>query len=279
VFALVMTALTALGGCANSAMVLKGQVQKLQQQQLALTGQNQQLHARLAALDKAHQEQVSQLALARQENKVLQDTLAATRDQLEGVRKQLVEVRAEKESANKKVQVLTASMRPGGAGVMITPNNSLLQTLPDINLPDVHVRRDDNRIRVELPGARLFESGSARLLPGAARLITAAANELLAVYPDHRVGVEGHTDSDPMTGRTPGSNHDLSLQRAKAVFDLLVSQSRFEPSQLSIVGHGPNDPVASNATLEGKQRNRRVELVVYPEKRGYGQRIKAIPLN
>jgi len=264
--ALVMMGLTAVAGCANSGMVLKGQVDRLQQQQLALTGQNQTLQTRLATLDRAHQEQVSQLALARQENKVLQDTLAATRDQLRGAKTQLEEVRAEKQSADNKVEALTASMRRRG-GVIITPNNSLLQTPPGINLPGVNVRRDGNRVCVELPGGQLFESGSARLLPGASSLITAAAAELLAVYPDQMVGVEGHTDSDPMTGRALGSNHELSLERAKAVFELLVSQTRFEPGQLFVVGHGPNEPVASNATMEGKQRNRRVELVVYPEQK------------
>ncbi|HUT11564.1 MAG TPA: OmpA family protein [Thermoguttaceae bacterium] len=265
--ALVIMALTAVIGCGNSSMVLQGRVRDLTNQQVALTGQNQQLQARLSALDKAHQEQVSQLALTRQENKVIQDTLAATRDQLRGAKTQLEEVRTEKQSADNQVEALTASMRRRG-GVMITPNNSLLQTPPAINLPGVYVRRDGNRVRVELPGGQLFESGSARLLPGAPSLITAAATELLAVYPDQTVGVEGHTDSDPITGRALGSNHELSLERAKAVFDLLVGQTRFEPRQLFIIGHGPNDPVASNATLEGKQRNRRVELVVYPEQSG-----------
>ena len=152
--------------------------------------------------------------------------------------------------------------------VSITPNNSLLKNLPAINLPDVHVRRDGDVIRLELPGSRLFESGSARLQPGATELIADAAAQLMATYPDQILGVEGHTDTDPVTGRQWRNTHELSVARAMAVYDMLVSRTRYQAGQLFVVGHGPNHPVVSNATPEGKRRNRRVELVVYPERRG-----------
>jgi flagellar motor protein MotB len=119
-----------------------------------------------------------------------------------------------------------------------------------------------------LPGNRLFETGSARLRPGAANLVADAAAELRRNYPDQIIGIEGYTDSDPIAGGQWRNNHELSSARAMAVFDVLVSSGRYRADQLLIVGHGPNRPVVSNATLEGKQRNRRVELVVYPEKRG-----------
>ena len=53
-----------------------------------------------------------------------------------------------------------------------------------------------------------------------------------------------------------------------AVYEELTSRMRMRPDQLFVVGHGSNHPVVSNATAEGKQRNRRVELVIYPERRG-----------
>ena len=262
--ALVSIGLVAVAGCAGSAVVLKERVRTLENQQAIASRQNQALQGRLSSLDKDNQEQASLLARARQQSELLQQQLAATRDQLRDVNGQLTEVRKEKESSESKVQALTASMRRRG-GVSITPNNSLRRTLPAINLPEVHVRRDGDVIRVELPGGRLFESGSAQLRAGAESLISSAAAELLATYPDHLVGVEGYTDSDPVTGRQWGSNHELSIVRAKAVFDVLVNRTRYQPKNLFIVGHGANHPVVSNATPEGKKRNRRVELVVYPE--------------
>ncbi len=267
-FALVAIALIAtLSGCAGSPMVLKGQLGKLQQQQLAVSRQNQQLQTRATALDRDNQELGTLLAQSRQQSKVFEDQLAALRDQLRGVTTQLAQVREEKQGSDKRVQTLNASLHRRG-GVSITPNNSFLQTLPAINLPDVHVRRDGDVIRIALPGERLFESGSARLRPGATSLISAAAAELLATYPDQIIGIEGYTDSDPITGRQWRNNHELSVGRAMAVYDVLLSRSRFQAGQLFIVGHGANHPIASNATLDGKRRNRRVELVVYPEKRG-----------
>jgi chemotaxis protein MotB len=260
-------ALPLLTGCAENALVLKGQVDRLQQQQLAMSRQNQLLQDRATALDRDNQEIESLLAQLRQQRQVQEDQLAAVRDQLRGVTAQLTQARQEKDSSDKRVQALTASMRRRGS-VSITPNNSLLQTLPAINLPDVHVRRDGDVIRLELPGSRLFESGSARLQPGATELITDAAAQLLATYPDQILGVEGHTDTDPVTGRQWRNNHELSVARAMAVHGVLVTRTRCQASQLFVAAHGPNHPVVSNATPEGKRRNRRVELVVYPEQRG-----------
>ncbi len=93
------------------------------------------------------------------------------------------------------------------------------------------------------------------------------AAELVRTYPDQIVGIEGHTDNDPIVGNQGRNNHELSVARAQAVYDVLVNRTRLQGNQLFIVGHGANHPIVSNATPEGKQRNRRVELVVYPERK------------
>ncbi len=253
-------------GCKNSAPVLQGKVDQFQQQQVALAQQQQLLQQRANALDRDNQELSTLLAQSRQQTKVYEDQVAALRDQLRGVTSQLAQVRSEKQNTDKEVQTLTASLQRRGS-VAISPNNSYLQTLPAINLPDVHVRRDGDVIRIELPGEQLFESGSARLKPGGASLITAVAAELFATYPKQIVGIEGHTDSDPIAAQYFRNNHELSVARATSVYDMLVNRSRYPSQQLFLVGHGANHPIASNATLEGKRRNRRVELVVYPEQR------------
>ncbi len=257
--------LVLLLGCADSSMVLKGQVDQFKQQQLALSRQQQQLQGRASALDNDNQELGSLLAQSRQQTKLAEDQVRALREQLRSVTTELAETRKAQRSSDQKVQALTASLRRRG-GVAITPNNSLLRTLPSISLPDAHVRRDGEVIRVELPGGQLFEPGSARLRPGAASLITTAATELLTAYPQQIIGIEGHTDSDPVTGGRWRNNHELSVARAIAVYDVLLNRTRLKSGQVFVVGHGSNHPVTSNATPDGKRRNRRVELVVYPEK-------------
>jgi chemotaxis protein MotB len=255
-----------VAGCADNPMVLQGKVTQLEQQQANSSRQNAQLQDRANALDHDNQEMATLLAQSRQQAKVADDQLAAVRDQLRTTTAQLAQLRSEKENSEKRVQTMTASLQRQG-GVSISPNNSFLQTLPAINIPGVFVRRDGDVIRIELPGNSLFESGSARLRPGASNLISDVAAEIVRTYPDQLVGIEGHTDNDPVIGSQGRSNHALSVERAMQVYDVLVSRTRLQGDQLFVVGHGANHPIVSNATPEGKQRNRRVELVVYPERK------------
>ena len=255
-----------VAGCADNAMVLKGRLTQVEQQQAATSRQYQQLQDRANALDRDNQEKDTLLAQARQQTKVSEDQLTALRDQLRSITSQLAQTRAEKENTDKRVQALTASMQRQG-GVTIDPNNSFLQTLPAVNVAGAFVRRDGDVIRIELPGNALFEPGAARLRPGAANLITDVAAELARTYPDQMIGIEGYTDNDPIAGGQWRNNHELSIARAMTVYDVLINRSRLQGSQLFVTGHGPNHPIVSNATAEGKQRNRRIELVVYPDRK------------
>ena len=122
-------------------------------------------------------------------------------------------------------------------------------------------------IRIELPAASLFEPGSAQLRPGAANPIADVAAEIARTYPDQIVGVEGHTDNDPAAGPQFRNNHELSVAQAMGVYDVLVSRTRLQGNQFFVVGHGGNHPSSRTPRYEGKQRNRRVELVVYPDRK------------
>jgi flagellar motor protein MotB len=257
----------ALAGCADNPMVLKGHLSQYQQQQTALQNQNELLQKRINSLDGDNQHKQDMLAQAQQQNRLLEDRLAVVTEQLRSTTTQLAQTQTDKQEVDTKAKALTASMRRQ-AGVSITPNNGYLQTLPAIRYPDVHVRRDGDVIRIELPGHQLFDTGSARVKPAAQNMIADVAIEIRRSYPDQLVGIEGHTDTDPITGGQYRTNHELSAARALAVYDVLVSSQRYRPEQLFVVGHGSNHPVVSNGTPEGKQRNRRVELVIYPDRLG-----------
>jgi chemotaxis protein MotB len=262
---LAILCLPALAGCASNQAALQKQAQTFQQQQIALQQKNTELQTKTAMLDRDNQELETLLAQTRQQSKVTEDQLAAVREQLATSSAQLAQVRNEKQLTEKQTEALMASARRRARG-QITANNSLEKNLPALNLPGVEVRSDGDVVRVELPAARLFQPGAAVLQPVAGTLIDSVAIEIARAFPDHRIGVEGHTDNDFI--RTPGvgDHTQLSTARAAAVYQYLLSRGQIPSQQMFVVGHGANNPVVSNATAAGKARNSRVELVVYPEK-------------
>lgn len=101
-----------------------------------------------------------------------------------------------------------------------------------------------------------FDTGSASIRPESTGTLT-EIGWTLEQNPDLRLQIEGHTDS---VGDA-GANMQLSEQRAQAVRDYLVDSYGIDPDRLESVGRGEEDPVADNNTSEGRQANRRVELV------------------
>jgi outer membrane protein OmpA-like peptidoglycan-associated protein len=102
----------------------------------------------------------------------------------------------------------------------------------------------------------LFASGSARIRPESTPTL-AEIGAMLGEHPDLRLAIEGHTDGDG----DDAFNLDLSERRAAAVKVYLVEQLSIEGARLETAGFGEARPVAENDNPEGKQRNRRVELV------------------
>lgn len=259
--------LLASAGCTQSPMVLQGQVQKMQEEQLALARQNEQLQARTNTLDRDNQELGTLLAQSRQRSKVLEDEIAAVRGQLVDVTNQLAKAREDRDASESRAKAMTASMQRHG-GVTISPNSSVQRQLPSINLPGIESRRDGDVIRIVLPVDRLFEPGTARLRSGADRLIDMVASEVARVYPGQWIGVEGHTDNTPVPAGPYRNHHQLSVAWAVAVHETIIAQGRLPANQLVVTGHGANHPVYSNAAADGQQKNRRVEVVVFPERLG-----------
>jgi chemotaxis protein MotB len=257
--------LIVLGGCKNSPYAAQQQVMQFQQEQVALTRKTDELQARAAALDKDNQELQTLLSQSQQQSRLMEDQLTAVREQLTGTTDQLAALRDQYRDTEEKTKTLAASVRRR-ATASITANSSLRNTLPDLQLPGVSVRADGDVVRIELAAATMFDASGAQLMPESARTLDVIAAELSRNYPDQIIGVEGHTDTDPIRNSRWVSNHQLSVGRAMAVYDYLTTRARMRPDQLFVAGHGPNHPVVSNATPAGKERNRRVELVIYPER-------------
>jgi outer membrane protein OmpA-like peptidoglycan-associated protein len=125
-----------------------------------------------------------------------------------------------------------------------------------LQLNSILATRDSARGLVANMSDVLFRSGSVELLPGARERLAKVSGIVLA-YPSLHVAVEGHTDS---VG-SDDYNQQLSEHRALSVRDYLVQQG-ISTSAIEARGFGKTEPIATNDTAEGRQQNRRVELVL-----------------
>lgn len=110
----------------------------------------------------------------------------------------------------------------------------------------------------------LFDSGKALIKPEAYASLDKVARVLEENVPDLRVGVEGHTDNEPIKYSRWKSNWDLSVNRALSVLDYFIKQKDINAERLSVSGYGEYQSVAANDTKEGRMMNRRVEVVIMP---------------
>ncbi len=234
------------------------------QQQLVMAQQTQQLQQRASALDHDNQELESLLAQSRQQTQLLEDQLRATQGQLQDTANRLAAVQSNNDQLRSRTTALAASVHTRNAAE-IRANNSLLRSLTVANMPGVNVRQDGDVIRIELPADQLFGTGTAQLNYESAALVRSVAADLSQNYPQQLIGIEGHTDTNPPTSPQYPTDQHLSVAQAMAVYDALVRSGGLPAKQLFVVGHGGKHPIVSNATDAGRARNRRIEVVVYPE--------------
>jgi flagellar motor protein MotB len=234
------------------------------EQQTAMAQQTQQYQQRAASLDRDNQELESLLAQSRQQNQLLEEQIRATQVQLKDTTDRLVSVQSDNDQLHNRTTALAASVHTRSQAE-IRANNSLLRSLSITNMPGIHVRQDGDVIRIELPGDQLFTVGTAQHKLGADGLLRSVAADLLQNYPQQMIGIEGHADGSPMTSPQYPTDQHLTVAQSMAVYDMLTRAGGMPPKQLFVVGHGGSHPIVSNATDAGRARNRRVELVIYPE--------------
>ena len=111
----------------------------------------------------------------------------------------------------------------------------------------------------------LFDSGKAKLRPEAFSSLDKVAQVLNENVADFKVGIEGHTDNEPIKSSGWKSNWELSTERALSVVHYLSEEKNVAGERLSVLGYGEYHPVAENSTKAGKQLNRRVEVVIFPK--------------
>lgn len=124
----------------------------------------------------------------------------------------------------------------------------------------VSVTSNERGVEVSLDATTLFTPASAVIAPKAAQLLVSLGHVLATVPND--IEVVGYTDSTPIHTSAYPSNWQLSAMRAANVVYLLSHVPKIQPDRLSLAGFGHYHPIASNATPEGRAKNRRVNILV-----------------
>ncbi|MGB7585770.1 MAG: flagellar motor protein MotB [Terriglobales bacterium] len=130
----------------------------------------------------------------------------------------------------------------------------------EIKKHEIEMRVTPEGLVVSLREVGFFNTGGATLLTGGQDTLTRIAKVLNAQ--GFHIRVEGHTDNIPIHNSQFKSNWELSTARATEVVSLLIEKHGFDPSQISAAGYSQYRPIASNDTEEGRQTNRRVDIVV-----------------
>lgn len=133
---------------------------------------------------------------------------------------------------------------------------------------------DDKSVRLEMAEKGLaiifltevlFDSGKADIKQEAFPSLDKIAGVLKNNVEDRNIGIEGHTDSEPIQHSKWKSNWELSTSRATSVLHYLVDTKGINPKRVAAIGYGEYRPVASNDTAAGRKQNRRVEIVILPK--------------
>ena len=128
----------------------------------------------------------------------------------------------------------------------------------------VEVEMKDGRVLFRVDAPFLFESGQAKLKPVSLQVLEKMQG-FFRKFP-YEVGVEGHTDSLPINSSRFESNWELSAGRAVSVARYFQEQG-MPPDRIAATGFGEFRPIADNETVQGRQKNRRVEIFLQLEKK------------
>ncbi len=137
----------------------------------------------------------------------------------------------------------------------------LRQELEEMGLAGkVSLEMEERGLVIRFADSVLFDVGSADIREEGRDILTQVVNLLESI--DNSVRIEGHTDNWPISTERFPSNWELSTGRAASVIRFFLYNSEIDPGRLQAAGYGEHHPIASNDTPEGRQRNRRVDVVI-----------------
>ncbi|HZW70144.1 MAG TPA: OmpA family protein, partial [Hanamia sp.] len=142
--------------------------------------------------------------------------------------------------------------------------NNLTRSLSKDEMQDVDVKVLKGVVYISLSDNMLYKSGSYEISDRANSTLSKIA-KIITDYKDYDVLVEGNTDNVPISKTNIRNNWDLSALRASSVVQALQNNFGVDPKRMTAGGRGEYNPIASNATVDGKTQNRRTEIIITPK--------------
>ena len=159
-------------------------------------------------------------------------------------------------------QLVDAKSKSDSLNMVLT--NNLTRSLSRDELQEVDVKVLKGVVYISLADNMLYKSGSYEINERAGETLSKIA-KIIKDYKDYDVLVEGNTDPVPISRTNIRNNWDLSCLRASSVVQSLQNDHGVDPKRLSAAGRGEYNPIASNDTELGKQRNRRTQIIITPK--------------
>ena len=264
-YAAFLGAVISMGSC-----VSKKEFQQLKGDYTNLQGLYNQSQVDLATARTHGKSLEDRLADAQRENSELKRQLSALKGSLDksllqnnqgsiNISKLVDEINA----SNKYIkQLVEAKTKSDSLNLVLT--NNLTRSLSRDELQEVDVKVLKGVVYVSLADNMLYRSGSYEVNDRAKTTLSKIA-KILGDYKDFEVLVEGNTDDVPITRPNIRNNWDLSALRASSVVQVLQNDYGIAPNRLSAAGRGQYNPVATNDTELGRQRNRRTQIIITPK--------------
>ncbi len=232
----------------------------LAQNQKLISGNQAETKKILSQLQKSQSDLIKRedsLAVLEAEFSNRKKQLDLLSQQLAGLQENLAQKEAAYNALNNEVKQKDSLMR--------ALKNSVADALVGFEKDGLTVSRRNGRVYVSMENKLMFASGSFVVNPKGKSALTKLA-KVLQDNPDINILVEGHTDSIPYKGKGQlADNWDLSAKRATSIVRILINNSSINPAKITAAGRSKYNPVESNATSEGRAKNRRTEIILMPD--------------
>ena len=256
---LLMTSCASKKDLANCQTENKSLTEKLQDAREDLAGKN----ARIQALEDQQKGLQQALKAAEAKYAKLQESLDKSLTNASQNNISIEKLVDQINESNQYIRHLVEVKSKSDSLNMVLTNN-LTRSLSKEELKEVDVQVLKGVVYISLADNMLYKSGSYEINSRAAETLSKIA-KIIKDHKDYDVLIEGNTDNVPIKKTNIRNNWDLSTLRASSVVQALQNDYGVDPKRLTAGGRGEYNPIASNDTEIGKQRNRRTQIIITPK--------------